>query len=140
MFDNNKIEKIRLPRHTDQSGIITIYSRREALGQYWLKQSENGKYFADHYLAHINLDSDYVLLITYERILLINLTKLKAEKEIFLHDLQSVQKEGNGVLFVLKGGIKNSYVEIPSYSARRFVFSKLRIAVDNYNRANSPLI
>lgn len=56
------------------------YSEREALGQNWLKNVENGKYFNEIYVAHLDLpssDDTLVVILTTVRILLVRVNKLK---------------------------------------------------------------
>lgn len=56
------------------------YSEREALGQNWLKNVENGKYFGETYVAHLDIpssDDSLVVILTTTRILLVKVLKLK---------------------------------------------------------------
>ena len=42
------------PRLIPADGILRPFSHREALGQYWLKDLNNGAYQKDFYVAHIS--------------------------------------------------------------------------------------
>jgi vacuolar protein sorting-associated protein 13A/C len=72
VFDNPARDRVRLPRLVQPDGILVVsevlkvssvvlnvsifqpYSQREALGQYWLKDVENGRYRKEYYVAHIS--------------------------------------------------------------------------------------
>ena len=57
------------------------YQEREALGQNWLKNVENGKYFSETYVAHLDIpssDDTLVVILTTTRILLVKILKLKS--------------------------------------------------------------
>jgi vacuolar protein sorting-associated protein 13A/C len=77
VFEGADIDRIRLPRFTAADGVLRVsfcvvrprrslalqrltqfantqpFSGREALGQSWLKDLENGKYFNETYVAHL---------------------------------------------------------------------------------------
>lgn len=60
--------------------ITQPYQEREALGQNWLKNVENGKYFSETYVAHLDIPSSedsLVVVLTTTRILLVKVLKLK---------------------------------------------------------------
>lgn len=66
VFDAEGLERVRLTRFIGQDGIVRPYSQREALGQFWLKQLDNGKYFDEDYIAHLELPGeDVVVMLTY---------------------------------------------------------------------------
>lgn len=66
VFDAEGLERVRLTRFVGQDGIVRPYSQREALGQFWLKQLDNGKYFDEEYIAHLELPGeDVVVMLTY---------------------------------------------------------------------------
>ena len=44
VFDTNDIDRIRLPRFVADDKILRVYQQREALGQSWLKEVNNGRY------------------------------------------------------------------------------------------------
>lgn len=51
------------------------------MGQNWLKNVENGKYFSETYVAHLDIpssDDTLVVILTTTRILLVKVLKLKA--------------------------------------------------------------
>lgn len=66
VFDNDGLDRVRLTRYIGQDGVVRPYSQREALGQFWLKQLDNGKYFNEEYIAHLELpEQDVVVILTY---------------------------------------------------------------------------
>ena len=59
-----------------------------------LKELENGKYFNDDYLAHIELKGDdTIAMLTRSRIMLIRSRRLKVEWEVQFSDLQAVSMQ-----------------------------------------------
>ena len=55
VFDTNDIDRIRLPRFVADDKILRVYQQREALGQSWLKEVNNGQYFYEDYYAHLGM-------------------------------------------------------------------------------------
>jgi vacuolar protein sorting-associated protein 13A/C len=53
VFDDSEIDRMRLPRFIGEDFVLRPFSEREALGQSWLKQLENGQYSDHHYVAHL---------------------------------------------------------------------------------------
>lgn len=69
VFDAEGLDRVRLTRFIPQDGIVRPYSQREALGQFWLKQLDNGKYFEEEYIAHLDLsEHDSVVMLTYKSV------------------------------------------------------------------------
>lgn len=66
VFDADGLDRVRLTRHIGQDGVVRPYSQREALGQFWLKNLDTGKYFNEEYIAHLELpEQDVVVILTY---------------------------------------------------------------------------
>lgn len=54
VFEPQALERVRLPRFIAEDGILRPYQEREAIGQNWLKNIENGKYqTGENYVAHL---------------------------------------------------------------------------------------
>lgn len=53
VFDQNDIDRVRMPRFIADDGILRPFNEREALGQSWLKSLEDGKYIKESYVAHL---------------------------------------------------------------------------------------
>jgi vacuolar protein sorting-associated protein 13A/C len=71
VFDQNDIDRVRLPRFVASDGIVRPHSDREALGQTWLKNVDNGRLMKDHYVAHVDVgghEGDSVIMLTVNRI------------------------------------------------------------------------
>lgn len=67
VFDQEGLDRVRLTRYIGRDGIVRPYSQREALGQFWLKQLDNGKHFNEEYVAHLELqEQDMVVMVTYQ--------------------------------------------------------------------------
>lgn len=110
------------------------YSQREALGQNWLKQLDNGKYFEEEYIAHLELPrEDVVIMLTYNRIMLVKSGRLTTEWDVPLKDIQTISKERTGLSVTLKGGTNGPYIPVREESSRNFLYRQIGVAVKAFN-------
>lgn len=71
----------------------------------WLKDLASGKYYHDIYMAHCATDRDEnMVLLTYERLLVINTRKLDVELEVRLDNIKECTSKPEGLVVVLKDG------------------------------------
>ncbi|KXX82464.1 Vacuolar protein sorting-associated protein 13 [Madurella mycetomatis] len=135
VFDGSELDRVRLPRHVPADGIVRPYNQREALGQSWLKQVDNGKYFDEQYIAHLELPTeDMVVMVTYARILLIRSRRLQTEWDVPLKDIQTIAKERTGLSLTLRGGTNGPFIPIGQESGRTFIYKMVAVAVNEFNR------
>lgn len=156
VFDQEGLDRVRMARFIGMDGIVRPYSQREALGQFWLKTLDNGKYFNEHYIAHLELNSGsqgdkqtqqspqgrqsqqsseaaMLVLITYNAIMLVRAKKLTTEWEVPLKDVQTISKERTGMSIVLKGGTNGPFIPIADETSRNWLYKQVAIAVNAYN-------
>ncbi|KAM0749832.1 hypothetical protein T439DRAFT_348604 [Meredithblackwellia eburnea MCA 4105] len=138
VFDQTSLDRVRLPRFTASDGILRPYTEREALGQKWLKDVENGKYFNETYVAHLDLptgpgEEAFVVILTTTRILLVKVVKLKTGWDVPFSDLQTISLEANGISLVMRRGVQGPFLAIPSASARLWLFRHLERVVSGHN-------
>ncbi|KAI3329752.1 hypothetical protein F4824DRAFT_376584 [Ustulina deusta] len=134
VFDGSELDRVRIARFISVDGIVRPYNQREALGQSWLKQVDNGKYFNEDYIAHIQLPrEDMVVMVTYSRILLIRSRKLNTEWDVPLQDVQTIAKERTGLSIILRGGTNGPFIPIGEESGRMFLYRMVAIAVEEFN-------
>jgi len=135
VFDADGLDRVRLTRFIDQDGIVRPYSQREALGQFWLKQLDDGKYFNESYIAHLELPrEDIVVMLTYSRILQIRAKKLTSSSDVPFKEIQTISKERSGLTVTLKGGYNAPFIPVSEESSRNFLYEKIGIAVGEYNK------
>ncbi|RSL40809.1 hypothetical protein CEP53_013138 [Fusarium sp. AF-6] len=135
VFDGQELDRTRFPRFIPQDGIVRPYNPREALGQYWLKQVDNGRYFDEQYIGHLELPKeDMVVMVTYARILLIRSRRLTSEWDVPLKDIQTIAKERTGVSLALRGGANGPFIPIGEGSERGFLYKMVGVAVEEFNR------
>jgi vacuolar protein sorting-associated protein 13A/C len=135
VFDQEGLDRVRLTRFVGPDGIVRPYSQREALGQFWLKQLDNGKYFNEQYIAHLELPrEDVVVMLTYSRIMLIKSKKLTTEWDVPLKDIQTISKERTGLSLTLRGGTNGPFVPVAEESSRNFLYRKIGVAVNEFNK------
>jgi vacuolar protein sorting-associated protein 13A/C len=134
VFDQEGLDRVRLTRFIGQDGIVRPYSQREALGQFWLKALDNGKYFNEEYIAHLELPGkDLMVMLTYNGILLARVKKLVTEWDVALKDVQTISKERTGIGIVLKGGTNGPFVPVQDEQARNWLYRQIAVAVNAYN-------
>ncbi|KAG5437684.1 hypothetical protein PCANB_000721 [Pneumocystis canis] len=130
VFDAEGIDKIRLTR----------FIGRDAFGLFLLKQINNGRYFDEEYLAHLNILDDTILMITYTRIMIIKSRKLCTEWETLLSDIQTISLKKSGIVLVLRDKTNCPFIPIDSPTSQKFIFTKIGIAVQEYNKKNKHII
>ncbi|GAB7364086.1 hypothetical protein MBLNU230_g4638t1 [Neophaeotheca triangularis] len=149
VFDQEGLDRVRLTRFIGMDGIVRPYSQREALGQFWLKTLDNGKYFNEAYIAHLelnpgsagdkqpsrnhNAESSMLVMLTYNQIMLVRAKKLTTEWEVPLKDVQTISKERTGMSIVLKGGSNGPFIPIADEVSRNWLYRQVAVAVNAYN-------
>jgi vacuolar protein sorting-associated protein 13A/C len=154
VFDQEGLDRVRLTRFIGMDGVVRPYSQREALGQFWLKTLDNGKYFNESYIAHLELNSgsqgdrnasgnngrssqgaeaSMLVLITYNSIMLVRAKKLTTEWDVPLKDVQTISKERTGMSIVLKGGTNGPFIPIADETSRNWLYKQVAVAVNAYN-------
>lgn len=135
VFDGDGLDRVRLTRFIGTDGIVRPYSQREALGQFWLKQLDSGKYFNEQYIAHLELPrEDVVVMLTYSRIMLIKSKKLTSEWDVPLKEIQTISKERTGLSLTLRGGTNGPFIPVAEESSRNFLYRKIGVAVGEFNK------
>ncbi|CAK7227470.1 Vacuolar protein sorting-associated protein 13 [Sporothrix curviconia] len=135
VFDGSELDRVRLTRFVPADGIVRPYSQREALGQFWLKQVDDGRYFDEVYIGHVELPlEDMVAMVTYARILLIRSRRLTSEWDAPLRDIQGIAKERTGISITLRGNMNGPFIPVGEESGRAFLYRMVAVAVEEFNR------
>ncbi|TIC36939.1 hypothetical protein E3Q08_04156 [Wallemia mellicola] len=141
VFDPQDIDRVRLPRYIADDGVLRAYNERESLGQSWLKNVENGKFFNEIYVAHLNVrGTDAVLLLTTARIVEIQVRSLQLRWEVAFDELHSISLENHGISLKLKGNLAGPFMHLSSQESRTWFFQRIQSVVNNYNYARSKPI
>ncbi|KAL6717664.1 Vacuolar protein sorting-associated protein 13 [Lecanora helva] len=134
VFDQEGLDRVRLTRFIGMDGIVRPYAQREALGQFWLKTLDDGKYFHEDYIAHLELQNkELLVMLTYNRIMLVKAKRLKSEWDIKLNDIQTISKERTGMSITLKGGTNGPFIPVSEESSRNWLYRQIGIAVNAFN-------
>jgi vacuolar protein sorting-associated protein 13A/C len=134
VFDQEGLDRVRLTRFIGTDGIVRPYSQREALGQFWLKTVDSGKYFNEDYIAHLELSGrDMLVMVTYSNILLIKTKRLQSEWDVPLKDIQTISKERTGIGIFLKGGVNGPFLPVGEEESRNWLYKMVAIAVNSFN-------
>ncbi|KAL9075208.1 MAG: hypothetical protein Q9157_004112 [Trypethelium eluteriae] len=134
VFDQEGLDRVRLTRFIGTDGIVRQYSQREALGQFWLKTIDNGKYFNEDYIAHLELPGkDMLVMLTYNAIMLVRTKKLTTEWDVALKDIQTISKERTGMSITLKGGTNGPFIPVQDEGSRNWLYRQVGVAVTAYN-------
>ena len=130
VFDAEGLDRVRLTRFIGMDGIVRPYAQREALGQFWLKTVDDGKYFNEDYIAHLELPGkDMLVMLTYDRIMLVRAKKLKMEWDIKLTDVQTISKERTGMSIGLKGGTNGPFIPVQEESSRNWLYKQIAVGM-----------
>lgn len=135
LFDSTELDRVRPTRFIAADQVVRPYSQREALGQFWLKTAENGRFFNEHYIAHLDLKSggqEMLVMLTYDRIMLIRTQRLALEWEVPLKDIKRISKERTGMNFTLKNS-QGPFLPVSEESQRNFLYKQIEVAVIAYN-------
>lgn len=142
--DPHTIARARPPRFIARDGIVRPYNVDDADGQNWLKNVNQGQYYRDKYVCHYLLAGDEkVVIVSFSRIILVNLKMMTTEWEVRFEDLTSITMERTGLALVLRGGVQGPFVPIPKAQSRSFIYKELGIAVNEFNKkfqANSGTV
>ncbi|KAK7064233.1 hypothetical protein R3P38DRAFT_3417731, partial [Favolaschia claudopus] len=135
VFDGPARDRVRLPRHVSADGVLRPYDARAALGQYWLRDLDNGTYREESYVAHINAPGgDNVVLLTSSRVLSFWSRKLRLEWELPFTQVQGVTVEDTGIRFAHKAGREHDkFVFIQDKSSGSWFFSQVATVVKSFN-------
>ncbi|KAK2733181.1 hypothetical protein FQN57_002273 [Myotisia sp. PD_48] len=134
VFDAGGLDRVRLTRFIGIDGIVKPYSQREALGQFWLKTTDDGKYFNEDYIAHLEFPGkDMLVLLTFDRIMLVRSKRLTTEWGIKLTDIQKISKERTGMTITLKGGANGPFIPVQDETTRNWFYKQIAIAVNTFN-------
>ncbi|KAI7902142.1 uncharacterized protein BX663DRAFT_436105 [Cokeromyces recurvatus] len=137
--DTNMIERVRYPRYISPEGTLTPYSSREAIGQYWLKDVEGGKYMDDTYLSHCHVQNDErVAMLTNHRLMLILTRKLVCEWQEPFTEIQTIKREPTGIAIYLRSRSWEPFLVISDKYNREEFFKKIEEAVIKYNSSRRP--
>ncbi|KAK9466576.1 hypothetical protein V1512DRAFT_276148 [Lipomyces arxii] len=141
VFEANGIDRIRLPRFTEPNGTVKPYNQREAIGQMWLKSASDGDYFNEQYVAHMALPGEeMVVIVTYTLIVQINTQRLDTRWVVPFSQIQTVSMGKRGIELVFWGGIQGPFIPVVEDSARLFLYNKIGLAVEEYNRSRQTLM
>lgn len=135
-FDGEGVEKVRLPRFIPYDGSIIKYSKKDSQGQYWLKKCNNGIYSNDKYLAHIILHAgDYAFIVSFNRVLLLKVFDLVVDWQVPLEDIMNITLEKGGIKIKTKKiGEVARFIGLSDKSDKKFIYSQIAIAVNEYNK------
>jgi vacuolar protein sorting-associated protein 13A/C len=135
VFDNPERDRVRLPRLVSADGVLRPYSSREALGQSWMRDLNNGAYKQEAYVAHINSPGDdNVILVTASRVLSFWSKKLRLEWELPFTEIQGVIVEDTGFRFTCKAGKESDkFVFIPDKASQTWFFNQVASVVKSFN-------
>ncbi|KAF4605212.1 hypothetical protein EYR40_003995 [Pleurotus pulmonarius] len=135
VFDNPARDRSRLPRLVPSDGVLSPYSAREAMGQYWMRDLENGAYRKESYVAHINVHGgDNVVLLTTSRVLSFWSNKLKLDWDLPFTHVAGVTIEDTGIRFTHKAGKEqDKFVFIPDKSSQSWFYDQISSVVRKLN-------
>jgi vacuolar protein sorting-associated protein 13A/C len=134
VFDQEGLDHVRLTRFIGVDGIVRPYSQREAMGQFWLKTMDSGKYFSEDYIAHLELPGrDMLVMLTYSGIMMVRTKRLHVEWDMLLKDIQTISKERTGISITIQGGQNGPFIPVSDEEARNWLYRQIAVAANAYN-------
>jgi len=68
-----------------------------------------------------------LVMLTYNRIMLVRTKKLKTEWDIKLSDIQTISKERTGMSVTLKGGTNGPFIPVEEESSRNWLYRQIAV-------------
>lgn len=134
VFDTDALDKVRLPRYISVDLVIRPYSQREAQGQFWLKSIDGGNCMNELYLAHLVLPGEEkCVLVTFRFIVLFDINSLKTQWMVHFEEISAITVEATGISIGLKKK-SGPFIPIPDKSNKTFLYGKIGLAVEKYNK------
>ncbi|KAF9431274.1 hypothetical protein BGZ94_003589 [Podila epigama] len=139
VFDKD-LRRKRTPRHVPKNGILTLYNKSEALGQYWLKQVDSGRYFHDDYIAHLVLKGEnMVAMLTSKRIMVFRAESLRVEWGLEFSEIQSIAPFPRGISITSRRDRQENFIPIFEQSALQWFSGEIEEKVSQFNAELKPL-
>ncbi|KAG0313845.1 hypothetical protein BGZ97_009846 [Linnemannia gamsii] len=139
VFDKDQKRK-RIPRHVPKNGILTLYDKSEAVGQFWLKQIDSGRYFYDDYIAHLVLKGDnMVAMLTSKRIMVFRAESLKVEWQLEFSEIMAIAPFPRGISITSRRDRQENFIPIFEQSSLQWFSSKIEEKVSQFNAELKPL-
>ncbi|KAH3685434.1 hypothetical protein WICPIJ_003592 [Wickerhamomyces pijperi] len=134
-FDGGSLDRVRLPRYIGHDSIIKPYDERESQGQYWLKSANGGRFINEEYLAHVVLPGeDMALIVTYRYIILLSISMGESKWCIDFDSIRTITQETAGIKIGLIDSKQGPFIPIPDFRTRKYIYNKIAIAVNDYNK------
>lgn len=134
VFDAEGLDKVRLPRFIAHDLVVRPYSQREAQGQFWLMSVDGGVLFSESYLAHLVLSGEeFCIIVTFRKIILFQINNLTSKWQITFDQIKAISVEPTGISIQLKKR-EGPFIPIPEKQNRSFLYNKIAIAVQEYNK------
>lgn len=136
VFDLGGLEKVRFSRYIPYDGIVIPYSERESRGLFWLKSCDGGVYSNDCYLGHIVLQGGQsACIVTMSRILIINISYLGKNWQVEYDNISNITNMDTGITIFEKLGDPNGkFIPIGDKAERRYLYKKITIGVNEFNK------
>lgn len=134
VFDSEGLDKVRLPRNVPHDKVIRPYSQREAQGQFWLNSIDGGVLYNESYLAHLVLSGEEkAVIITYRKIILFEINSLNSKWQVAFDLIKNISVEPTGITIGLQKG-QGPFIPIPDQKSRAFLYNRIGIAVEEFNK------
>lgn len=95
---------------------------------------DGGVYYNQKYLAHLLLPGEEIaVLISFKLIILFDINSLLSKWVIKFEQIKSISVEPTGLTIQLKAK-KGPFIPIPDRTSRNFLYQKIGIAVQEFNK------
>lgn len=136
MFDPPDRGRARIPRHVPFDGVLKAYSSREAIGQQWLREADEGHFKDQIYVAHIESEPNrQVYILTSKIIICAWVDKLRLYWDAPFSDIGTVSLDENGIRVLDRKKREIGFIIITERHDREWFYGQISKVIAAYNAA-----
>ncbi|KAG8772541.1 hypothetical protein FRC15_002658 [Serendipita sp. 397] len=134
MFDPPDRGRFRIPRHVPFDGVLKSYSSREAIGQQWLREVDDGHFKHHVYVAHIESEPNrQVCLLTSTAVICAWTNKLRLCWEASFSEVGTVSLEENGIRVLDRKREEIGFIIITEQADREWFYGEVSKVIGSHN-------
>lgn len=136
MFDPPDRGRARIPRHVPFDGVLKVYSQREAIGQQWLREVDEGHFKHQVYVAHIESEPNrQICILTSTSIICAWTEKLRLCWDAPFSDVGTVSLDENGIRILDRKKHEIGFIIITDRNDREWFYGQISKVIAAYNAA-----
>ncbi|KIM32678.1 hypothetical protein M408DRAFT_326439 [Serendipita vermifera MAFF 305830] len=134
MFDPPDRGRSRIPRHIPFDGVLKAYSSREAIGQQWLREVDEGNFKHQLYVAHIESEPNrQVCILTSTSIICAWTHKLRLCWDSPFSEIGTVSLDENGIRVLDRRKKEIGFIIITEQNDREWFYGQISKVIAAHN-------